>query len=201
VSRTREFGLMVMVCYNQTTVTLLLTLGFVTVALKMAFTRRNHPPYMHELNGKAERINQTIQNSTKTLLLWAGLSENYWNFAVKYAGYIYNKIPHQGSNNLIPDEIYTGKGVNLKYLKVFGCICYFKNYSQNKSKFAANAKREIFLGFSNRYYSYIVVEPTENKIKIHYTREIYCLEDEPANYKCDNNKYFDPYFSFFNERI
>ena len=31
VSRTQEFGLMVMVCYHQTMVTLLLTLGFVTV--------------------------------------------------------------------------------------------------------------------------------------------------------------------------
>ena len=84
----------------------------------------------------------------------------------------------------------------MKYIKVFGCICYFKDYTQNKSKFSPNAKRGIFLGYSISNNSYIVLEIEENKNKICYTREIYCLEDVPSNYKYNNNKTFDPFFSF-----
>ena len=55
-------------------------------------------------NGLAERLNQIILSYTKTILFWSGLSDNFWDFAVQYANYIYNKIPHSGNNNKIPDE-------------------------------------------------------------------------------------------------
>lgn len=114
------------------------------------------PSYVHEINGKAERINQTIQNSEKTLLHWAGLSENFWNFAATYA-YICNKIPYQRNNNLIFDEVFYGIEADIKYLKMFGCKCHFRDYSQNKSKFS-NTREGIFLGFIEKYYAYIVME-------------------------------------------
>jgi len=46
-------------------------------------------PYNPEINGKAERINQTLVNAAISLLHWAGMSENFWEYAIKQACYIY----------------------------------------------------------------------------------------------------------------
>ena len=107
-------------------------------------------PYNPEINGKAERINQTLVNAAITLLHWAGMSENFWEYAIKQACYIYNKIPHSGNNNLIPDEVFEDKNVSIKHLRTFGCVCYYKDFTQHKPKFAPNAKKGIFLGFDNQ---------------------------------------------------
>jgi len=86
---------------------------------------------------------------------------------------IYNKVPHSGIDNKIPEEIFYNKKVNLKYFKAFGCIAYYKNYSQDKGKFDSNAIKGIFLGFNEQSYSYIIMN-YEN-YKIHRVREIQCI--------------------------
>jgi len=143
------------------------------------------PPYSPENNGIAERFNQTLISCAKTLLSWSKLSENFWDFAVLYASYLYNKTPHQISKNNVPDESFYGHKIKLDHLKTFGCITYYKNYDQNKSKFQNNSCKGIFLGFDEQTYSYIIMD--YNNFKLHYVREIHCLEEEPANISLSNS--------------
>ena len=85
------------------------------------------PPYNPENNGLTERYNQTIISSTKTILFWSKLSDNFWDFAIQYSNYIYNKISHSGIGNKIPDEVFYNKKANINHIKVFGCVTYYKN--------------------------------------------------------------------------
>ncbi|OUM61798.1 hypothetical protein PIROE2DRAFT_12101 [Piromyces sp. E2] len=84
---------------------------------------------------------------------------------------------HQGNKNLIPDEV------------VFGYVCYFKEYTQNKSKFQPNTKEGIFVGFSTR----------QVKLKFKYSTEVAFEEDKSSEYKIKNNHKYDSYFSFIIE--
>ncbi len=127
-------------------------------------------------------------------MYWAKLSENFWNFAIKHACYIYNKIPHSGNNNLIPDEVFYNKKVNIKHLKTFGCVCYYRDQNPHKSKFKPNSRKGIFLRFDKKKYSYIVMD-AENR-KINYNNDIECIEEEPGDINYPSNNYQDPYFSF-----
>jgi len=136
------------------------------------------PPYNPQNNSIAERFNRTISSCTKTMLYWAKLSQNFWEFAVKHATYIYNLVPHKSINNEIPNEIYYKKKVKLEYLKTFGCIAYYKNYNQNKPKFDINSKKGIYLGFDLKTYSYIIMDFYDQKLL--YTREAIFLEGKPA---------------------
>ncbi len=45
-------------------------------------------------NGKAERPNQTLGKMVHLLLHSAGLGPKYWLFALLYAVYIKNRLPH-----------------------------------------------------------------------------------------------------------
>ena len=101
-----------------------------------------------------------------------------------YASYLYNRTPHQISKNNVPDESFYSHKIKLDHLKTFGCITYYKNYDQNKSKFQNNSCKGIFLGFDEQTYSYIIMD--YNNYKLHYVREIHCLEKEPANISLSN---------------
>jgi len=67
------------------------------------------PPYNPEDNGITERFNQTLINSTKTLLFWAKLSLDFWSFSIIYANFFYNITPKSSISNLIPNEIFYNK--------------------------------------------------------------------------------------------
>ena len=135
-------------------------------------------------------------NAAITLQHWAGRSENFLEYAIKQACYIYNKIPHSENKNLIPHEMFKDNKVSIKPLGTFGCICYYKDFTQHKPKFAPNAKKRIFLGFDNQTYLYIVID--EEDLNIHHVREVECLEKEPLKFKNKNTSKKDLYFTFEN---
>ena len=86
------------------------------------------PPHNPQNNGIAERLNYTLVNCTKTLLQCSKMSIDFRDYAIKYANLLYNITPHKRINNKIPNEIYYNKKVDLKYIKVFGCIGYYKDF-------------------------------------------------------------------------
>jgi len=156
------------------------------------------PPYNPENNGIAERFNQTIISCTKTLLYWSGLSENLWDYAITYANYIYNRVPHSSISNKIPDEVFFKRKIKINHLKVFGCITYYKNFEQHQRKFSPNSKKGIFLGFSEDTNCYLIMD--YKNLKVYKVREIYSLEDTPADLKIANprrNKYLGQNFLDF----
>ena len=107
---------------------------------------------------KQKKLIKPLVNAAITLLHWAGMSENFWEYRIKEACYIYNKIPHSGNKNLIPDKVFEDKKVSIKHLRTFGWVCYYKDFTKHNPKFVPNSKKEIFLGFDNQTYSYIIMD-------------------------------------------
>jgi len=56
-------------------------------------------------NGRAERLNQTLNNCATTLLNSAKLPLKFWDPAILCATYLYNINPHQSIENKIPNEL------------------------------------------------------------------------------------------------
>jgi len=152
------------------------------------------PAYNSENNSLAERFNQTIISCAKTLLFWSQLSENFWDFTVNYVNYLYNLIPHSSINNKIQNEVFFKTKSNIKHIKVFGCIAYYKNYNQNKQKFEPNSVKGIFLGVDEDSYSYIM---NYNNFKIYKFQEIYYIENIPANISLSNEALDETQNDFF----
>ena len=160
------------------------------------------PPYNPENNGLIERFNQTVISCAKTLLFWSKLSQNFWDYAVVYANYLYNHTPHYGINYKIPNELFLNKRIHISHLRTFGCIAnYYIENDNNINKMDPKSKKGIFLGYKETSNSYIVMD--FNNYKIHQVSTIVCFENTPANVSLSNinnrqnihNNFFDYYFT------
>ncbi|OUM64023.1 hypothetical protein PIROE2DRAFT_60937 [Piromyces sp. E2] len=92
-------------------------------------------------------------------------SRNGTNFginAVNYGNYLYNFNPHKDIGNTIPNEILFEKKIDLKYVKTFGCITHYKDFSQDK--FEKDSKEGIFLGLSFKHDCYIIMNRHDYKM-------------------------------------
>eukprot|EP00833_Pecoramyces_ruminatium_P000911 jgi/Orpsp1_1/1174943/evm.model.c7180000052037.1 len=135
-------------------------------------------PGAHEQNGRAERLNQTLNNCAKTMLNWAKLPIQFWNEAIVVAAKLYNLNPHQGNCNLVPDEIFFNKISDISHLKVFGCkVAFFNNYKRDK--FDNNAKQGIFMGYSSDSTGYRILDLETNYIIT--ARDVYFFENLPGS--------------------
>jgi len=66
-------------------------------------------PGNSQQNGRAERLNQTLNNCATTLLNSAKLPLNFWDSAILSVAYLYYINLHQSINNKIPNELFFNK--------------------------------------------------------------------------------------------
>jgi transposase InsO family protein len=121
------------------------------------------PPHTPELNGKAERLNRTLNNSVRAMLLQANMPQSFWAEAMATATYLHNRLPSEAIDNEIPFERWFNKPLGIKdlnLLKPFGCIVWDhvpeqRRKQKSRSKFADKGTRGCFIGYvSSTTYKY-----------------------------------------------
>ena len=78
-------------------------------------------PRCPQQNGGPERLNRTIEQMARCLLIEAGLSIVFWPFAVLYAIFIKNRLPHKALRGKIPLELLYKCKVKFEEIRKFGC--------------------------------------------------------------------------------
>ncbi|VVT58412.1 uncharacterized protein SAPINGB_P006193 [Magnusiomyces paraingens] len=90
---------------------------FVSKGIKHTYT----VPHTPQQNGVAERLNRTLFEKAKSMLLYAHAPEYLWGEAVKSANYIRNRLPSRTTGGVAPLQLWTGKPPSYHHMKVFGC--------------------------------------------------------------------------------
>ena len=121
-------------------------------------------PGTPQQNGVVERMNRTINERARSIRLHAGLPPIFWSEAVNTAVYLINRGPSVPLNFRIPEEVWTGKEVNLSHLKVFGCISYVHIDSEARSKLDAKSRKCIFVGYGTDEFGYRFWDEENRKI-------------------------------------
>jgi len=121
-------------------------------------------------------------------LQWSKMSNEFWDYTVKYANLLYTVTPHKGIQNKISNEMYYYNKVNLKYTKVFIYEAYCKNFSQNKSKFKSSAIKGLLVDFNMKSNYFMIMDTKE--YNIHLVREVVFDEKTPSalSYREHNGK-------------
>ncbi|KAF7151106.1 hypothetical protein RHSIM_Rhsim02G0128800 [Rhododendron simsii] len=73
---------------------------------------------------------------------------------VSTAAYLINQGPSVPLNFILPEEVWSGKEVNLSFLKVFGYVSYVHIDSNAHNKLEAKSNKCFFIGYGNEEFGY-----------------------------------------------
>lgn len=108
-------------------------------------TQTMGPPHTPELNGVAERWNQTIKEKICCSLLEAGLPDSFRPFTLSYCTETHNQLPTRTNSKYTAPVSLTGfKDCPLTDFHTFGCEAWF-HVQNTSSKLKLRAKCGIFL--------------------------------------------------------
>ncbi|KAL5795724.1 hypothetical protein ACOSQ2_000544 [Xanthoceras sorbifolium] len=111
-------------------------------------------PMTPQQNGVAERMNRTLNERARSMRLHAGLPKMLWAEAVNTAAYLINRGPSVPLDGGIPEEVWSGKEVNISHLRVFGCISYVHIDSAERSKLDGKSNKCVFVGYGGDEFGY-----------------------------------------------
>lgn len=133
-------------------------------------------PFTPQQNGKSERMNRSIIEKTRCLLIDSKLPKTFWAEAANTAVYLINRTPCKRQNFLSPYETWYGRKPNLKNLKVFGCKAVVQVPKQKRKKLDPKGKEVIFVGYSQHPNSYRFFDPKTGNVSL--SRDAKFLESE-----------------------
>ena len=124
-------------------------------------------PYLPEQNGVAERMNRTLMESARTMLLHAGLPDIYWAEAIAIAAYCRSRIPTKAfKESVTPYERWYLRKPNVNHLRVFGCIAYAHISNPARQKLDKKAEKLRFIGYSKASKGYRLINEKTKKVII-----------------------------------
>ena len=89
--------------------------------------------YTPQQNGVAKRMNRSVTEKARCMLLNCKLGKTFWSEAVLAAVYIINRVPKSALNKQLPAVMFDGENPSVKKFKVFGCVAYLLIYIYQKN--------------------------------------------------------------------
>lgn len=120
-------------------------------------------PYTPQQNGLAERKNRTLVEMVNCMLVKSMLPLNLWGEALNTACYLHNRIVSR-KTNLCPYELWKNRKPNLSYLKVWGCLAYYRVTDPKRTKLGPRALRSVFVGYAEHSKAYRLLDLNSNTI-------------------------------------
>nr|GEU80631.1 reverse transcriptase domain-containing protein [Tanacetum cinerariifolium] len=108
----------------------------------------NFVPRTSQQNDIVRRQNRTLVEAARTMLIFSKASMFLWAEIVATACYTQNRSLIHNHHNKTPYEIVHDKKHDLKFLRVFGDICYPTNDSEDLGKLRPTADIGIFVSYA-----------------------------------------------------
>lgn len=130
--------------------------------------------YTPQQNGMAERMNRTIMEKVRCMLIDAKLPLCFWAEAVTTAAFIVNRIPCKGTGLKSPEEVWTGAKPDLSGMRIFGCRAMVHIPNERRKKLDPKSSACILLGFSSESKAYRLYDQSKRKIVV--SRDVIFIE-------------------------
>lgn len=108
-----------------------------------------------------------MTEAARTMLIAKNLPKYLWAEAINTAAHVINRTGNSQDQDKFPYEVWFGKDIKIRYLKIFGTKCYTHIPKQNRKKWDSKAKEGIFVGYDGCTKGYRIWYPETNKIETH----------------------------------
>ncbi|GLB42029.1 putative mitochondrial protein [Lyophyllum shimeji] len=122
-------------------------------------------PYSSSQNGVAERVNRTLLEHARAMLLQHDIQAFLWPEAVAYAAYLKNRSPTRALTDKTPEEIFTGKKPDVSKLQEFGRKCWVLDERGVIGKLDLKSRQFIFTGLSDESRAWRYFNPGARRIQ------------------------------------
>ncbi|CAM8943799.1 unnamed protein product [Rhodiola kirilowii] len=119
--------------------------------------------YTPQQNGIAKRMNRTLLEKARCMLISSDLKSSMWGEAVICAAYLINRSPCSAIEFKVPLEMWLNKKIHLEHLRPFGCTAYAK---VSEGKLEPRAIKTVMLGYLSgcKGYKLLVIQPGAYKV-------------------------------------
>ncbi|KAK4325723.1 hypothetical protein Pmani_003666 [Petrolisthes manimaculis] len=121
-------------------------------------------PKTPEQNGVSERMNRTLVEQIRAMLIDSGLPHRFWAEALSTACYLKNRSPARALNGKTPCQALMGKKPSVHHLRIFGCVCYAHVPKDERRKLDPKSVKCIFLGYGSEVKGYRLFDLEKKRI-------------------------------------
>lgn len=123
--------------------------------------------YTPQQNGVAERMNRTLKDHVRAMLLHNSTPSEFWAEALSCAAYIRNRLTSRAiPAGTTPYELWHGWKPNVAHLRTFGSTCWYKLPTKHLQALDSRAAQAIMLGYATSQKAYKLWDLTNEKIVV-----------------------------------
>ncbi|GJT67640.1 retrotransposon protein, putative, ty1-copia subclass [Tanacetum coccineum] len=145
---------------------------FEQLCIESEIVRHSTVARMPQQNGLLERMNRTLMDKIRYLLIQSGLLKTFWTEGTCTDAYLINRSPSTAIEKKTPMEMWSGHPSDYGMLRIFGCVAY--SYVK-QGKLKPRAVKCVLLGYPNGVKGY----------------RLYRLDDESPNIVTSENVVFN----------
>lgn len=108
-------------------------------------------PHTSSQNGKDERMIQTLNNISRTLLYHASIPPQYWVESLETTTYLVNLLPTKTLNNIPLTAILFHVTPSYDHIRIFGFLCFPNLTITTPHKLAPRSTPCVFLGYHSHH--------------------------------------------------
>ena len=135
-------------------------------------------PYTPEQNGVAERLNRTLIEGVRTILVDSKLPHRFWAEALSTIVYLRNRSPTKALEGITPHEAWSGTKPDVCALRVFGCSAYAHVPKAERGKIDSKTRKCVLLGYGTDQKGYRLYD--FGRMKVIHSRDVFDEESMPG---------------------
>jgi len=122
-------------------------------------------PYAPQQMGIVERMNRTLTQIARSMLIQSGCPKEFWAEALNTAAYIVNRMPDEDGKS--PFYKVFGRHPRIKHMRMFGCRAFVQLERHERSKLDPKARAGIFVGYdASNWRCYRVWDSATRRVRL-----------------------------------
>lgn len=121
----------------------------------------------------------------RSILKGMNMPSYFWGEAIRHSMYLLNRQPTRALYAKTPQQSWSGKKPNLKYVRVFGCTAYMKIPDVHMRKLDDRSKAVVNLGKEVGTKAYRLFDPNTKDLIV--SRDVTFDEKKPWNWEAQNS--------------